>query len=79
MPLRRQVIRRQRVARRGFGKQRICILDTADRAGMFGRSLVGDDLIELARACLGALADHGCGLAADLTRCRLAFAKLTHV
>ena len=44
-----------------------------------GDTLVGDDLIELARAVLGALADHGRGLAADFAGRRLALAELAHV
>ena len=50
---------------RGDRAGAVRILDAADRAGMVGRALVGDDLIELARALLGAVSDHGRGLAAD--------------
>ena len=76
----RQIVRRQRVVRRrSSGRAALGIRAAADRAGMIGRALVGDDLIELARAVLGALADHGRGLAADLAGRRLALAELAHV
>src|SRR6266566_2328732 len=55
------------------------MLDATNRAGVIERALVGDDTIKFARAVLGALADHGRGLAADFARGRLPLAKLTHV
>jgi hypothetical protein len=41
--------------------------------------LVGDDLVDLAGAVLGALADHRRRLTADLAGRRLALAELAHV
>src|SRR5438105_7103023 len=76
-PFRYQIVRRQRVARRCF--RGVGMPDAAERAGVVRCALVGDDLVQLARAGLGALADNGGGLAADFTGCRLALAKLTHV
>ena len=83
-PVDRKIALRQRIARR-FRRRCFGIAGDADRASVIGRlfvglvGLVGDDLIQLARAVLRALADHGCGLAADFAGGRLALAELAHV
>src|SRR4051794_12043848 len=70
-PFHLQIARGQRIARRA-DRGDLAILGAADRTGMVGRLLVGDDLVEFSRAILRALPDHGGGLAADLARRRLA-------
>jgi hypothetical protein len=64
VPLGDQIVRRQRVARRHFHRRGAGIVDATDRAGVVGRALVGDDLIQLARAFLGTVTDDNSGLAA---------------
>ena len=78
-PLRHHIVRRQRVARR-CRRQRASASSAPPIEPVWsGGLLVGDDVIELARAVLGALADRGGGLAADFAGGRLALAKLAHV
>src|ERR1700750_498839 len=55
------------------------IIRAADRAGTVGRFFVGEDAVDLARAILGALPDHGRRLAADFAGRRLALAELAHI
>src|SRR5258707_7305823 len=76
-PFRHQIVRGERVARRCF--RDVGMPDAAERTGMVRCALVGDDLVQLARAGLGALADDARGLAADVTGRQLALAELTHV
>src|SRR5258708_39204563 len=78
-PFRDHIIRRQCVAWCSLRSRCAGVLSAADRAGMVRRLFVGDDLVQFARALLGAMPDHGRGLAADFAGLRLALAELAHV
>src|SRR5215470_15423334 len=75
----REVVRCQCVARHGLGEAGISAAGPPDRAGTIGGLFVGDHMIDFACPLLGADADHGRRLAADLAGGRLTLAELTHV